>query len=88
MFQIDKMSYEAMQNYHISVTEREVTEGIVNVEITKYSALAFLRKIEDINMADNRGAEGRQPQCFVDLQKKQVDKQAMEFADNVICLHF
>lgn len=27
--------------------------------------------------------EGRQPQCFVDLNKKQLDKPSMELADKV-----
>jgi hypothetical protein len=55
VLQTDKLSYEQMQNYHISVTERECNEGIVNMDFTKYTAMAFLRKIEDINMADTRG---------------------------------
>ena len=44
-----------MQNYHTSVTEREVTEGIINADNTKFTSLAFLRQIDDINMSDQRG---------------------------------
>lgn len=55
LFKTDKLSYERMQNYHISVIEKEVTEGMLKVENTKGSCLAFLRKINNLNMADNRG---------------------------------
>lgn len=46
-----------MQNYQISVIEKEVMEGILKLENTKGSCLAFLRKINNLNMADNRGGE-------------------------------
>ena len=47
-----------MQEYHTSVIEREVTEGIINANaVTKYTALAFLRRIDDINMSDTRGGK-------------------------------
>lgn len=64
------MSFEEMQNYHISVVERECNEGIVNVDSTKYTALAFLRKIEDINMSDNRGGRFN-----IEAQKKLFNKE-------------
>ena len=45
-----------MQTYTTSVVEKEVFEGIINTEyVTKYTALAFLRRIDDINMSDTRG---------------------------------
>ena len=51
--------------------------------MTKYTALAFLRRIDDINMTDTRGGENREPKCFVDLHQRQVDKNAMELANKV-----
>lgn len=55
-FQTDKFTYEQMQEYLTSVVEREVVEGIINTDfVTKYTALAFLRRIDDINMSDTRG---------------------------------
>ena len=78
-----------MQEYHTSVIEREVTEGIINTNsVTKYTALAFLRRIDDINMADTRGGEGREPKCFVDFAQRQVDKNAMECANKVKTFFF
>lgn len=60
IFQTDKFTYEQMQEYLTSVVEREVVEGIINTDfVTKYTALAFLRRIDDINMSDTRG--GRIP---------------------------
>ena len=85
LFKTDKFSFEQMQEYHTSVIEREVTEGIINTDcVTKYTALAFLRKIDDINMSDTRGGEGREPKCFVDMSQRQVDKNAMELANKVV----
>ena len=56
IFQTDKFTYEQMQEYLTSVVEREVVEGIINTDfVTKYTALAFLRRIDDINMSDTRG---------------------------------
>ena len=38
--------------------ERECIEGVINTDyVTKYTTLAFLRKIDDINMSDNRGGK-------------------------------
>ena len=44
-----------MQNYQMSVIEREVNQGVVNVDFTKFSSLAFLRRIDEMNMSDTRG---------------------------------
>ena len=56
IFKTDKFTFEQMQAYSTSVVQREVVEGIINTEfVTKYTALAFLRRIDDINMSDTRG---------------------------------
>ena len=49
-----------MQTYSTSVVEKEVFEGIINTEfVTKYTALAYLRRIDDINMSDARGGKNK-----------------------------
>jgi len=42
------------ETYQMSVVEREVREGILEAPEAKGTALAFLRKIGNINMADNK----------------------------------
>ena len=54
-FQTDKFTFDQMQNYQMSVIEREVNQGVVNVDFTKFSSLAFLRRIDEMNMSDTRG---------------------------------
>ena len=44
-----------MQNYQVSVIEREVNQGIVAQDFTKLTSLAFLRRIDQMNMSDTRG---------------------------------
>ena len=55
LFQTDKFTFDQMQNYQMSVIEREVNQGVVNVDFTKFSSLAFLRRIDEMNMSDTRG---------------------------------
>ena len=52
--QTDKISEEQMANYTMSVIEREVQQGILKVKDTKATALAFLRKINNLNVKDIR----------------------------------
>ena len=52
------MSYEAMRQYHNSVIENEVTEGIMDIKgNTKNTCLAFLREIKNFNLQDTRGGK-------------------------------
>ena len=52
------MSYEAMRQYHNSVIESEVTEGIIDIKgNTKNTCLAFLREIKNFNLQDTRGGK-------------------------------
>ena len=53
--QTEKFTYEQMQNYQVSVIEREVNQGIVAQDFTKMTSLAFLRRIDQMNMSDTRG---------------------------------
>ena len=53
--QTEKFTFEQMQNYQVSVIEREVNQGIVAQDFTKMTSLAFLRRIDQMNMSDTRG---------------------------------
>ena len=55
--QTEKFTYEQMQNYQVSVIEREVNQGIVAQDFTKMTSLAFLRRIDQMNMSDTRGGK-------------------------------
>ena len=45
-----------MRQYHNSVIENEITNGIVNMQgNTKNTCLAFLREIKNFNIHDTRG---------------------------------
>ena len=43
-----------MRSYQMSVIEREVKAGILEVEATKGSSLAFLREIKNMIISDNK----------------------------------
>ena len=50
------MSFEAMRQYHNSVIENEITEGILKMKgNTKNTCLSFLREIKNFNIHDTRG---------------------------------
>ena len=54
--QTGKMSKEDKENYDMSVIEREVQMGILKAKQPKSCSLAFLRKIQNFNMTDNKSA--------------------------------
>ena len=57
-FQTDRMSFEAMRQYHNSVIENEVKQGILDIRgNTKNTCLAFLREIKNFNIHDTRGGK-------------------------------
>ena len=50
------MSFDAMRQYHNSVIENEITEGILKMKgNTKNTCLSFLREIKNFNIHDTRG---------------------------------
>ena len=52
------MSFEAMRQYHNSVIENEVKQGILDIRgNTKNTCLAFLREIKNFNIHDTRGGK-------------------------------
>ena len=52
------MTFDEMREFHISVTEKEVNAGIMNVENPKATSLAFLRKINNLSLSDKNSRGG------------------------------
>ena len=62
------MSFEAMRQYHNSVIENEVKQGILDIRgNTKNTCLAFLREIKNFNIHDTRGGK-----TLIDQKPKMV----------------
>ena len=60
------MTYDAMRQYHNSVIENEITEGILKIKgNTKNTCLAFLREIKNFNIHDTRGGK----KCHIIIQR-------------------
>ncbi|TRY73174.1 hypothetical protein TCAL_08178 [Tigriopus californicus] len=74
----DQISMERMKSFQHSVIEREVHEGIIRAKETKGSSLAFLRKINNINLADQRRGEGQKAMHYVDIKDTKQDKEASQ----------
>ncbi|XP_069163973.1 NACHT and WD repeat domain-containing protein 2 [Procambarus clarkii] len=73
-----KMDKEAMHNYFMSVTEREVINGILNVKNTKNHTLALVRYINNINLQNLRRAAN-----FIDIVNRQIDGEAMKLLSDL-----
>ena len=57
-----------MQNYLMSVTEREVRKGCINVNNVKDHVIVYTRIINNINLQNTKKAG-----AYVDLGKKEID---------------
>ncbi|KAF2357626.1 P-loop containing nucleoside triphosphate hydrolase [Trinorchestia longiramus] len=69
---------DAMHNYFMSVTEREVINGILSVKNTRNHCLAQVRYINNINLQNLRRA------CnFIDIANRQVDSEAVKLLSNL-----
>ncbi|XP_048000249.1 NACHT and WD repeat domain-containing protein 2-like [Leguminivora glycinivorella] len=66
-----KMNKDAMHNYFMSVTEREVINGVLNVKNTKNHCLAYVRYINNINLQNLKKASN-----FVDILNRSLDNEA------------
>ena len=55
--QTDQFTEEQRRNYHISVVEREVLEGLLEVPETKGTCLVLARTVRNVNMNDNKGGK-------------------------------
>ncbi|XP_030375810.1 NACHT and WD repeat domain-containing protein 2 [Scaptodrosophila lebanonensis] len=67
----NKMSKDDVHNYFMSVTEREVINGILNVKNTKNHCLAYVRYINNINLQNLKKAS-----LFVDIINRSLDTES------------
>ncbi|CAL4190550.1 unnamed protein product, partial [Meganyctiphanes norvegica] len=73
-----KIDKDAMHNYFMSVTEREVINGILNVKNTRNHTLALVRYINNINLQNLRRAS-----AFIDIVNRQIDAEAMKLLSDL-----
>ncbi|CAG0888380.1 unnamed protein product [Darwinula stevensoni] len=78
LYQSTKMDKDAMHNYFMSVTEREVIRGILNVRNTKNHCLAYVRYINNINLQNLRRASQ-----FVDIVNRNIDTESSKLLANL-----
>ncbi|CAB3255055.1 unnamed protein product [Arctia plantaginis] len=71
LFNAGKIDKDTMHNYFMSVTEREVINGILNVKNTKSHCLAYVRYINNINLQNLKKASN-----FVDIINRSLDAEA------------
>ncbi|KAH8361900.1 hypothetical protein KR200_007131 [Drosophila serrata] len=67
----NKMTKDEVHNYFMSVTEREVINGILSVKNTKNHCLAYVRYINNINLQNLKKAS-----LFVDIINRSLDTEA------------
>ncbi|XP_059619516.1 NACHT and WD repeat domain-containing protein 2 [Phlebotomus argentipes] len=73
-----KLDKDQMHNYFMSVTEREVINGILNVKNTKNHCLAYVRYINNINLQNLKKAG-----LFVDIINRSLDTEACKLLANL-----
>lgn len=78
LFAANKLDKEQMHNYFMSVTEREVINGILNVKNTKNHCLAYVRYINNINLQNLKKAS-----LFVDIINRSLDAEASKLLGNL-----
>ncbi|XP_004923513.1 NACHT and WD repeat domain-containing protein 2 [Bombyx mori] len=71
LYNAGKIDKDTMHNYFMSVTEREVINGILNVKNTKNHCLAYVRYINNINLQNLKKASN-----FVDIVNRSLDAEA------------
>ncbi|KAG7296838.1 hypothetical protein JYU34_019694 [Plutella xylostella] len=71
LYNCGKIDKETMHNYFMSVTEREVINGVLNVKNTKNHCLAYVRYINNINLQNLKKASN-----FVDILNRSLDAEA------------
>ncbi|XP_075987082.1 NACHT and WD repeat domain-containing protein 2 [Anticarsia gemmatalis] len=71
LFNAGKFDKDTMHNYYMSVTEREVINGVLNVKNTKNHCLAYVRYINNINLQNLKKASN-----FVDIVNRSLDAEA------------
>uniref|UniRef100_A0A1I7RSF5 WD_REPEATS_REGION domain-containing protein n=1 Tax=Bursaphelenchus xylophilus TaxID=6326 RepID=A0A1I7RSF5_BURXY len=77
---LDKSMFTAdqMHNYYMSVTEREVINGILNAENPNEHCLCYVRVIKNINL-NQAGTASK----FIDLLHKQINQEAQALLENL-----
>ncbi|XP_060534320.1 NACHT and WD repeat domain-containing protein 2 [Cylas formicarius] len=73
-----KMDNDATHNYFMSVTEREVINGVLNVKNTKNHCLAYIRYINNINLQNLKKAS-----LFVDIINRSLDTESAKLLGNL-----
>ncbi|GFG36815.1 hypothetical protein Cfor_08648 [Coptotermes formosanus] len=73
-----KIDKDTMHNYFMSVTEREVINGILTVQNTKNHCLAYVRCINNINLQNLKKAS-----LFVDILNRSLDTEACKLLANL-----
>nr|XP_018912430.1 PREDICTED: NACHT and WD repeat domain-containing protein 2 isoform X2 [Bemisia tabaci] len=73
-----KIDKDIMHNYFMSVTEREVINGILNVKNTKNHCLAYVRYINNINLQNLKKAS-----LFLDILNRSLDTEAAKLLANL-----
>ncbi|XP_039275654.1 NACHT and WD repeat domain-containing protein 2 [Nilaparvata lugens] len=78
LFNAGKIPKDIMHNYFMSVTEREVINGVLNVKNTKNHCLAYVRYINNINLQNLKKAS-----LFLDIMNRSVDIEASRLLANL-----
>ncbi|BES94311.1 NAHypothetical proteinT domain [Nesidiocoris tenuis] len=78
LFNQGKIDKDIMHNYYMSVTEREVINGILNVKNTKNHCLAYVRIINNINLQNLKKAS-----LFLDIINRSLDTEAAKLLANL-----
>ncbi|KAI1720798.1 NACHT domain-containing protein [Ditylenchus destructor] len=71
-------AYDQMHNYFMSVTEREVIQGILKAESPNEHCLCYVRHIKNINISQTSVAAK-----FIDIVHKQVNQEAQKLLANL-----
>ncbi|XP_026816728.1 NACHT and WD repeat domain-containing protein 2 isoform X2 [Rhopalosiphum maidis] len=78
LFNSGKIDKDTMHNYYMSVTEREVINGILKVKNTKNHCLAYVRYINNINLQNLKKASN-----FLDIVNRSIDTEASRLLGNL-----
>ncbi|XP_055384364.1 NACHT and WD repeat domain-containing protein 2 isoform X2 [Condylostylus longicornis] len=78
LFNSGKFDKDTMHNYFMSVTEREVINGILSVKNTKNHCLAYVRYINNINLQNLKKAS-----LFVDIINRSLDTESSKLLANL-----
>lgn len=78
LYSSGKLDKDQMHNYFMSVTEREVINGVLNVKNTKNHCLAYVRYINNINLQNLKKAS-----LFVDIINRSLDAEASKLLGNL-----